>query len=171
MTDLTHTGAASSPTASVAPHLVSQIEDAATRGTISNISRDLAAAAQLFHLDAQPVEKVNDLLSRQYLDGTNVTFVKWTAKKGAVIQLIHHVNEQVTWFTKGLAEVYSQGEKFIMRTGDIMVLPPNVPHEFLYLEDTIDIDIFAPVRQNWLDGAATYLDLTGNLSAPRAEEA
>jgi hypothetical protein len=100
MTDLTHTRAAPSPTASVAPQLVSQIEDAPTRGTIPTISRHLSAAAQLFHLDAQPVEKVNDLLTRQYLHGTNVTFVKWTAKKGAVIPLTHHVNEQVTWFTK-----------------------------------------------------------------------
>jgi hypothetical protein len=46
----------------------------------------LAGEAQLFHLDAQPVEKVNDLLSRQCFYGTNVTFVKWIAKKGAVIR-------------------------------------------------------------------------------------
>jgi hypothetical protein len=41
--------------------------------------------------------------------------------------------------------------------GDIMIIPPNVPHEFTYLEDTIDIDIFAPGRQDWLDGTAIYL--------------
>jgi len=41
--------------------------------------------------------------------------------------------------------------------GDIMIIPPNVPHEFTYLEDTIDIDILAPGRQDWLDGTATYL--------------
>jgi hypothetical protein len=101
MTDLTHTRAAPSPAASVAPQLVSQIEDAPNRGTIPNFSRHLSAAAQLFHLDAHPVEKVNDLLARQYLHGTNVTFVKWTAKKGAVIPLTHHVNEQVTWLIDG----------------------------------------------------------------------
>jgi hypothetical protein len=38
-----------------------------------------------------------------------------------------------------------------------MIIPPNVPHEFIYTEDTIDIDIFAPGRQDWIDGTATYL--------------
>ncbi len=50
--------------------------------------------------------------SRQYLHGTNVTFVKWTAKKGAAVALTHHVNEQVTWITEGLVEVYSQARKY-----------------------------------------------------------
>ncbi len=47
-------------------------------------------------------------------------------------------------------------EKYILRAGDVMVIPPNVPHEFVFVEDTIDIDIFAPGRQDWLDGTATY---------------
>jgi quercetin dioxygenase-like cupin family protein len=103
------------------------------------------------------MEKVNDLLYRQYLQGTSLTFVKWTAKKGGVVPLTHHINEQITWITEGLAEVYSQGRKYTMKAGDIMIIPPNVPHEFNFLEDTIDIDIFAPGRQDWLDGTATYL--------------
>jgi quercetin dioxygenase-like cupin family protein len=86
--------------------------------------------------------------------GSNVTFVKWTAKKGAVVPLHHHVNEQITWITLGAAEVYSQGGKYIVRAGDVMVIPPNVPHELVFVEDTIDIDIFAPGRQDWLDGTA-----------------
>jgi len=143
--------------AMVAPQLVSQIEDAPARGILPNISLHLAGEAQLFHLDAQPIEKINDLLSRQYLYGTNATFVKWTAKKGAVVPLTHHVNEQITWITEGLAEVYSQERKYIMKAGDIMIIPPDVPHEFRFLEDTIDIDIFAPGRQDWIDGTANYL--------------
>ena len=133
MTDTKSTGAAANPEATVAPQLVSQIEDAPARGILPNISLHLAGEPQLFHLDVQPMEKVNDLLHRQYLYGTNVTFVKWTAKKGAVVLLTHHVNEQVTWITEGVAEVYSQGRKYIMKDGDIMIIPPNVPHEFIFL--------------------------------------
>lgn len=44
-----------------------------------------------------------------------------------------------------------------MKAGDVMIIPPNVPHEFIYTEDTIDIDIFAPGRRDWIDGTATYL--------------
>jgi quercetin dioxygenase-like cupin family protein len=154
MTDMTHAAAA---TSMVAPELAAQIEDAPGQGIVPGISPHLAGEAQLFHLDAQPMEKVNDLLSRQYLYGTNSTFVKWTAKKGAVVALTHHINEQITWITEGLAEVYSQGRRYLMKAGDIMIIPPNVPHEFRFLADSIDIDIFAPGRQDWIDGTATYL--------------
>ena len=148
--------APANPATAIAPELLSQIQDAPERGILPNISLHNAATAHMYQLDAQPVEQTTDLLQRQYLCGSNVTFVKWTAKKGAVVPLHHHINEQVTWITQGVAEVYSQGKKYVMRAGDIMVIPPNVPHEFVFVEDTIDIDIFAPGRQDWLDGTATY---------------
>jgi len=151
MTDLKNKIVTPGPDAMVAPQLASQLSDDPGRGILPNISSHLAGGAQLFHLDAQPMEKVNDLLSRQYLHGTNVTFVKWTSKKGATVPLTHHVNEQITWILQGSAEVFSQGRRFIMRAGDVMIIPPNVPHEFIFLEDTIDIEIFAPGRQDWID--------------------
>jgi quercetin dioxygenase-like cupin family protein len=146
----------SAPGPTVAPESASQIEDAPGRGILPGVSLHLAGTAQLFRLDAQPSEQLNELLARQYLQGTNATFVKWTAKKGGVVPLHHHINEQITWITEGLAEVWSQGRKYVMNAGDILIIPPNVPHEFSFLEDTIDIDIFAPGRQDWLDGTATY---------------
>ena len=48
----------------------------------------------------------------------------------------------------------SQGKKYVMHAGDIMIIPPNVPHEFRFTQDTIDIDIFSPQRQDWVDGTA-----------------
>jgi unsaturated pyranuronate lyase len=149
-----------SPTAiaDIAPMLLSppQVSDAPGRGILPNVSRHTAAAPQLYELDAQPVEQISELLQRQYLSGSNSTFVKWIAKKGAVVPLHHHGNEQITWITEGAAEVYSQGRKYVMKAGDIMIIPPNVPHEFVFTEDTVDIDIFAPGRQDWLDGTASY---------------
>ena len=56
------------------------------------------------------------------------TFSKWIMKKGAVMPLHHHANEQITWITQGETEVYSQGKKYVMHAGDIMIIPPNVPH-------------------------------------------
>ena len=142
----------------VAPELAAQIEDAPGQGILPGVTLHLAAEAQLFDLDSQPVEKISDLISRQYRHGTNSTFVKWTVKKGAVIPLHHHPNEQITWFTAGRAEVFSQGRRYLITAGDIMIIPPNVPHEFRFLDDSVDIDIFAPGRQDWLDGTAAYLD-------------
>ncbi len=146
------TGATGAP----APTLGAQISDAPGRGVLPLISGHLAASASLYHLDAQPIEQVGPLIYRQYLHGAQSTFVKWTMKKGAVVPVHHHVNEQITWITAGEAEVYSQGKKYVMRAGDLMIIPPNVPHEFHFTEDTIDIDIFTPQRQDWMEGTANY---------------
>ena len=78
-------------------------------------------------------------------------------KKGAVIPLHFHPNEQVTWITEGAAQVQSQGKTFVIKAGEVMIFPAYVPHEFVMLEDTIDIDFFAPVREDWLANSADYL--------------
>ena len=85
------------------------------------------------------------------LHGSQSTFVKWIVKAGGVFALRHHSSEQITWITEGRCDVYSQGKKFEMVAGTIIVIPPNVPHEFVCTEDTIDIDFFAPQRQDWID--------------------
>lgn len=45
----------------------------------------------------------------------------------------------------------------MMKAGDIMVFPANVPHEFHFTEDAIDIDFFVPARQDWIDSTADYI--------------
>ncbi len=137
-------------------HSSAQVSDAPGRGVLPLISGHLAASASLYHLDAQPIEQLSPLIHRQYLHGAQSTFVKWTMKKGAVVPVHHHANEQITWITAGEADVYSQGKKYVMRAGDLMIIPPNVPHEFHFTEDTIDIDIFTPQRQDWMTGTANY---------------
>jgi reactive intermediate/imine deaminase len=111
----------------------------------------------LYTLEKLPVEQLSPLISRQYLHGVQSTFVRWIMKKGAIVPLHSHPNEQITWITKGHAEVYSGGKKYSMQAGDILIIPPNVPHEFMFTEDTIDIDFFSPQRQDWIDGSANYL--------------
>lgn len=123
------------------------------RGVIPTVSSHTAALPQLYELDAQPKEQISPLVQRQYLSGVQSTFVKWTVKAGGVFPLHHHANEQITWITEGRCEVLSQGKKFVLTAGTVLVIPPNVPHEFHCTEDTIDIDFFAPGRQDWADGA------------------
>lgn len=48
-------------------------------------------------------------------------------------------------------------KEYLMKAGDMMVFPANVPHEFHFTEDTIDVDFFAPARQDWIDGTADYI--------------
>jgi quercetin dioxygenase-like cupin family protein len=136
-----------------APTATSAISDAPGRGIQANPSAHNASLPSLYELDRQPVEQISPLIQRQYLSGVQSTIVKWTVKKGAVFPLHHHANEQITWITQGRCEVYSQGKKFVMTAGTALVIPPNTPHEFVCTEDTIDIDFFAPSRQDWIDGA------------------
>lgn len=123
------------------------------KGVIPTVSTHTAALPQLYELDAQPKEQISPLVQRQYLSGVQSTFVKWTVKAGGIFPLHHHANEQITWITEGRCEVFSQGKQFVMTAGTVLVIPPNVPHEFHCTEDTIDIDFFAPGRQDWADGA------------------
>jgi quercetin dioxygenase-like cupin family protein len=149
--------AATSAAAQIAPALSGPpaVTPAPGRGIIPAVSGHSAAAPSLYDLDAQPVEQVSPLIQRQYLSGANSTFVKWTVKAGAVFPLHHHANEQITWITKGRCEVFSQEKRYVLTAGSVLIIPPNTPHEFHCTEDSIDIDIFAPGRQDWADGAAS----------------
>ncbi|MGM5028254.1 cupin domain-containing protein [Tardiphaga sp. 862_B3_N4_1] len=122
------------------------------KGIQPGVSGHSANMPILYRLDQQPIEQISPLVQRQYLSGAQSTFVKWTVKKGGVFPLHHHANEQITWITEGRCEVSSQGKKFIMTVGTVLIIPPNTPHEFVCTEDTIDIDFFAPQRQDWIDG-------------------
>jgi quercetin dioxygenase-like cupin family protein len=51
----------------------------------------------------------------------------------------------------------SQGKEFVVKAGGVLIIPPYVPHEFRALEDTIDIDFFTPVREDWLNNTANYI--------------
>lgn len=127
------------------------------KGMISQISDHYAAMPHFFNFEKSVKEKMSDKIARQFVMGGESMLVKWILKKGAVIPLHFHENEQITWITEGKVEVYSQGKKFIIKAGEVIVFPPLVPHQFLALEDTIDIDIFAPVRMDWLTNKGEYL--------------
>jgi unsaturated pyranuronate lyase len=149
---------AASPAVTSDQHVVFEskspiVSDALDRGRQGDVSGHSAALPVLYQLSLQPIEQISPLVQRQYLSGAQSTFVKWTVKKGGVFPLHHHSNEQITWITEGRCEVYSQGKKFEMTAGMILIIPPNTPHEFVCTEDTIDIDFFAPQRQDWIDGA------------------
>ena len=136
-----------------APHAITgapSITDAPGRGEIDTVHT--AAMGAIFALDAQPMEQISPLIQRQYLSGSQSTITKWTVKAGAVFPLHHHANEQITWITQGHCDAYSQGKKYVLTTGMVMIIPPNVPHELTCTEDSVDIDFFAPQRQDWMDG-------------------
>jgi Uncharacterized conserved protein, contains double-stranded beta-helix domain len=128
-----------------------------TSGIVPHIFEHYKASPIFYNFENMSIETVNDKISRQYIYSGQSMLVKWIFKKGAEVPLHHHVNEQITWITKGSVKVFSQGKEFIIKSGEIIIFPPHVPHEFFALEDTIDIDFFTPVREDWINESASYL--------------
>jgi quercetin dioxygenase-like cupin family protein len=102
-------------------------------------------------------EPMNPLLTRQFVSGEKGMAARIMLKKGCLVPEHSHPNEQIALILSGALEFTVQGEKITVRAGELIVLPPNVPHSALALEDTEDIDFFAPPRQDWLDGTDAYL--------------
>jgi len=108
-----------------------------------------------------PAAQLNPLLTRKFVHGSQSMFARIELKKGCIAPRHQHANEQITYIEKGallfvLGEEGSTVEKTI-REGEILVIPGNVPHSAEALEDTVDFDIFAPPRQDWITGDDAYL--------------
>lgn len=134
------------------------ITDAPGKGEQPTISPFRHALPELYDFRQIPIEQMGAGITRQTIHNGQSTMAKWVFAKGAVVPLHHHANEQITWITAGSVEVFSQGKRYIVKAGGVIVFPPNVPHEFHSLEEgTVDIDIFTPQRQDWIDGTASYI--------------
>jgi quercetin dioxygenase-like cupin family protein len=105
-----------------------------------------------------PVEPVTDVISRQVVTGRNEMIARVLLKRGAIVPTHSHVSEQVTWILEGALRLWigAPEEEVTLRAGQMVVIPPDVPHRAEALEDTVDIDVFSPIRQDWLDGTDTY---------------
>jgi len=78
-------------------------------------------------------------------------------RKGCVVPEHSHPNEQIAFILEGALRFNFPGETHTVHAGEILVIPANVPHSAEALEDTIDFDLFAPPRQDWIDGQDSYL--------------
>ena len=107
--------------------------------------------------DSIPKEQLNPLLDRQFLVGQDVMFARVLLRKGCIVPLHHHVNEQVTFITEGALKFWIDGEEIIVRAGEVLCIPSNLPHMAEALEDTVDYDIFNPPRADWINKSDDYL--------------
>jgi quercetin dioxygenase-like cupin family protein len=104
-------------------------------------------------------ERVNDTISRKLITGDQMMLAQVFLKKGAIVPQHSHHNEQLTYIISGALHFFIGADRereVTVRAGEVLHLPSNVPHEARALEDTLDVDIFSPPRQDWLDGTDTY---------------
>ena len=105
------------------------------------------------------LEELNPLLQRQFIVGESIMLARVLLKKGCFVPRHSHVNEQVTYIIEGALKFGIDGKEIVVSAGQVLCIPPNLPHEALALEDTVDLDIFNPPRADWINKTDTYLCL------------
>jgi len=103
------------------------------------------------------IEHLSSLIGRQLIVGTNVMVARILLKKGARVPPHSHHNEQITYVLDGVMKFFLDNREVIVSAGEVLCIPPNMPHEAIALEDTVDVDIFNPPRQDWIDKDDAYL--------------
>jgi quercetin dioxygenase-like cupin family protein len=102
-------------------------------------------------------EVVNERIWRKVITGDKAMVAQVFIAKGAVVPEHHHESEQITYILTGALEFEIEGRQIVVSAGQVLRIPSNVPHRAVALEDTLDLDIFSPIRIDWLTGQDHYL--------------
>ena len=117
------------------------------------------AGAKAEHIPWKTVEleSLNPLLQRQFVVGQDVMLARVLLKKGCVVPEHSHYNEQITYILEGALKFWIDGNVIVVNAGEVLTIPPHVPHKAEALEDTVDLDVFNPPREDWINKTDQYL--------------
>ena len=117
----------------------------------------IAAQPSLVAWESLETQALTPLIHRQFVSTSRVTVARFLLKKGMVVPEHSHENEQIAYVLEGALKFIFRDGEAVVRAGEMLIIPPNVPHAATALEDTIDLDIFAPARADWAVGDDRYL--------------
>jgi quercetin dioxygenase-like cupin family protein len=112
--------------------------------------------------DEIPRETVTRDIARRLFTGERMMLAQVFLDKGSVVPWHSHENEQLTWIVEGALHFWlgeegsADFQEVVVGAGEVLFIPSNVPHKAVALEDTFDVDVFSPPRQDWLDGTDSY---------------
>jgi len=104
-----------------------------------------------------PTEKLTDNLSRKLISGEKVMLAQVFLKKGCVVVSHSHESEQMTYILSGSMKLRLPDREVTLNEGEVLHIPSMVEHSAVALEDTLDLDVFSPIREDWLTGKDDYL--------------
>lgn len=113
-----------------------------------------------YRWDDMPAEQLKKGLSRKLITGDRMMIAHVYFESGEEVPRHSHDNEQVTYILTGALRFWfgaADEQEVTVRAGEVVIIPSNVPHRAVALEATLDVDIFAPPRQDWLAGTDAYL--------------
>jgi quercetin dioxygenase-like cupin family protein len=115
-------------------------------------------SATLHRWSEVEVEQITPLFTRQFITGSKAMFGRIALTKGCVVPRHSHPNEQIAFILEGsLRFHFDDGTTQLVNSGEMLVIPSDLPHSAEALENTINFDIFAPPRQDWLAKDDSYL--------------
>lgn len=114
-------------------------------------------APQHIAWESVELEQVNPLFLRQYVVGRNVMLSRIFLKKGSLVPRHSHHNEQISYVLEGALKFWIDAREVLVRSGEVLLIPPHMPHKVEALEDTLSLDIFDPPRADWINKTDAYL--------------
>jgi quercetin dioxygenase-like cupin family protein len=111
--------------------------------------------------DEIALEKITEMISQKIVAGEREMLAQIYLKRGALVPMHAHESEQMTYILQGALRVLVDGEEITVREGEVLHIPSGVPHQAEALEDTFELDLFSPIRQDWLDGTDDYFHDAG----------
>ena len=117
-------------------------------------------SATWYRWNDMPKETLSDTLARRLITGDQMMLAHVYLKKGCVVPKHSHHNEQLTYILEGALQFTlgeNQDEQVLVKAGEVLLIPSNVPHMAVAVEDTLDVDVFSPPRQDWIDKTDSYL--------------
>ena len=112
---------------------------------------------EFYTWDDMEKEVLSPTIARKIISGDKAMVAQVFLAKGAIVPEHHHESEQITFIMQGALMFQIGGKEIVVRKGEVLTIPSNVPHRAIALEDTLDLDIFAPIRIDWLTKNDEYL--------------
>ena len=121
--------------------------------------RTLAGKMELKYIPWSSIEleALNPLLQRQFVVGQDIMVARVLMKKGCIVPLHSHYNEQFTYILEGALKFWIDGKEIVVNAGEVLTIPPNMPHKAEAMMDTVDLDVFNPPRADWINKTDQYL--------------
>jgi len=112
---------------------------------------------QIYRWDQVENEQLSAAISRQVIHGETMTLARISLKRGSNVPEHSHHNEQISAIERGVLKFVLDGVEQILRAGEMVRIPPHVPHSVEALEDSVAVDLFSPRREDWIRGDDAYL--------------
>jgi quercetin dioxygenase-like cupin family protein len=128
--------------------------------TVKTMATHDADGARHYRWNDIPEESMKGTITRKLITSERMMIAHVFLKKGDEVPKHAHENEQITYILEGALHFWlgDRGEREItIHAGEVLVIPSHLPHRALAMEDTLDVDVFNPPRQDWLDGSDAYL--------------